>query len=75
MATVTIRDLDEGAYERLQRDADVNQRSLEAEIRARLEGMHMPRSEVIERLRATRIDPGPDYEGSVALIRAIRDEQ
>ena len=26
-------------------------------------------------LRRIALDPGPDYEGSVALIRAIRDEE
>ena len=33
------------------------------------------RAEMLERLRAARIIPGPDYPGSVAEIRAIRDEE
>jgi plasmid stability protein len=75
MATITVRNLDDAVYERLKRDARANHRSLEAEIRVRLEGTRMSRSEAVERLRSARIDPGPDYEGSVALVRAIRDEE
>lgn len=75
MANLTIRNLDDAAYDRLKRDARANHRSVEAEARVRLEGGRMSRDEVLERLRAARIDPGPDYEGSVALIRSIRDEE
>jgi len=75
MATITVRNLDQATYDRLKSDAKANHRSLEAEARARLERPRMSSSEVVERLRAAQIDPGPDYEGSVALIRAIRDEE
>lgn len=75
MATITIRNVDDEAYERLKRDARANHRSLEAEVRARLTPPRISREEMVERLRAVRIDPGPDYPGSVAEIRAIRDEE
>ncbi len=75
MATLTIRNFDDAAYERLKRDARANHRSLEAEARARLEGGAPSRAELLDRLSAVRIPAGPDYEGSVALIRSIRDEE
>lgn len=76
MATLTVRNFDDEAYERLKQDARANHRSLEAEVRARLGGgPRMSRVEAAERLRAVMVDPGPDYEGSVALIRSIRDEE
>lgn len=76
MATLTIRNFDDDAYETLKRDARANHRSLEAEVRARLLGGTRPsKSELLDRLRASMIDPGPDYEGSVALIRSIRDDE
>jgi len=63
MATITVRNFDDAVYERLKRETKANHRSLEAEARVR-----------IARNVASAIDPGPDYEASVALIRAIRDE-
>ena len=75
MASLTVHDIDDEAYARLARDAAANHRSLEAEARVRIEGPKMSRAELVERLWAARIDPGPDYEGSVALIRSIRDEE
>lgn len=76
MATLTIRNFDDEAYERLKRDARANHRSLEAEVRARLLAADRPsRAELLGRMRDAMIDPGPDYEGSVALIRSIRDEE
>ena len=78
MANLTIRNLDDAAYDRLKRDARANHRSVEAEARVRLGDLAHKKitpDEMIERLRATRIDPGPDYEGSVALIRSVRDEE
>lgn len=76
MATITIRNVDDVLHERLKREAKANHRSLEAEVRARLGQPSLSRaarSIALERLCAAQIDPGPDYEGSVALIRAIRD--
>ncbi|MEG3125192.1 FitA-like ribbon-helix-helix domain-containing protein [Sphingomonas sp. GB1N7] len=78
MATLTIRQLDDGVYASLKRDAKVNHRSIEAEARYRLE--HGGSAAIVpgglaNRFRKTMIDPGPDYEGSVALVRAIRDEE
>ena len=79
MATITIRNVDDAVYERLKREAKANHRSLEAEARARIE-RHVPPAAKPERdwaeeFRRVAIDPGPDYEGSVALIRSIRDEE
>jgi len=75
MATLTIRNLDDNVYDRLKREARANHRSVEAEARLRL-GQHPASQENwAERLRAAALDCGPDYEGSVALIRAIRDEE
>jgi plasmid stability protein len=77
MATLTIRNLDDEIYARLKRDAQANHRSIEAEARRRLgqSEQRISAEEMIARLRKVRIDPGPDYEGSVALIRSIRDEE
>ncbi|MES2336964.1 MAG: hypothetical protein V4537_02570 [Pseudomonadota bacterium] len=75
MATITIRNVPDEDYERLKREARTNQRSLEAEARVRVLGNRMSRAEMMERLRAVEIIPGPDYPGSVAEIRAIRDEE
>ena len=81
MATLTVRNLDDAVYERLKREAKANHRSLEAEARMRLgeaSSAHSAaeaRAAAIDRLFAARLDPGPDYEGSVALIRALRDEE
>lgn len=78
MATLTIRQLDDAVYERLKRDAKANHRSVEAEVRRRLElSVNKPASEgsLADRFRAVLIKPSPDYEGSVALIRSIRDEE
>jgi plasmid stability protein len=75
MATITIRQLDDDVYEALKRDAKAAGRSLEAEARMRLGQQKTSRRDWAERLREVAIDPGPDYEGSVAAIRAIRDEE
>jgi plasmid stability protein len=79
VATITVRNLDDAVYERLKREAKANHRSLEAEARVRLGGSVAPEVKPYrnwaEELRRLAIDPGPDYEGSVALIRAIRDEE
>ncbi len=76
MATLSIRNFDDEDYAQLKADARANHRSLEAEVRSRLARRRkVSREEWVERLRAARIDPGPDYPGSVAEIRAIRDEE
>jgi plasmid stability protein len=66
MATITIRNVDAALHAQLKQDAKANHRSLEAEARMRLQ---------LQSNRGLMMDPGPDYEGSVALIRAIRDEE
>ena len=78
MATITVRNLDDAVYERLKREAKANHRSLEAEARLRLErplAKLAAASSWVDELRQMRVDPGPGYEGSVALVRAIRDEE
>ena len=78
MATITVRNLDDAVYERLKREAKVNHRSLEAEARLRLErpvGRPVAEGSWVDELRQMMVDPGPGYEGSVALVRAIRDEE
>lgn len=76
MATITVRNLDDAVYERLKREAKANHRSLEAEARLRLEKpVPSRRVSLVDDFMSVRMDPGPDYEGSVALIRAIRDEE
>ena len=77
MATITVRNVDDAVYERLKREAKANHRSLEAEARARIEGPAVVSDglSLAEAFRRVAIDPGPGYEGSVALIRSIRDEE
>lgn len=78
MATLTIRQLDDALYAQLKREAKANHRSVEAEARHRLKhSVFKPAGDVslADRFRAAMVDPGPDYEGSVALIRAVRDEE
>ena len=78
MATLTIRKFDDGAYQRLGERAKRNNRSLEAEARVILESRERPIDEIIDELRKLRERTaklhGP-MEDSVALIRAIRDEE
>ena len=66
-------------HQELKRDAKANHRSLEAEARMRLQQAPAravkPERDWAEELRRVAVDPGPGYEGSVALIRAIRDEE
>lgn len=78
MATITIRNVDDAVHARLKREAKANHRSLEAEARVRLErpgDQLAERESMADAFRRVMIDPGPDYEGSVALIRSIRDEE
>jgi plasmid stability protein len=79
MATITIRNVDAALHAQLKQDAKANHRSLEAEARMRLQLQcnrgPSSRLSMADELRQLMMDPGPDYEGSVALIRAIRDEE
>lgn len=77
MATITVRNLDDAVYERLKQEAKANHRSLEAEARVRLERLAVAPPSALsmaDEFRSLMVDPGPDYEGSVALVRRIRDE-
>ena len=77
MATITVRNIDDAVYNRLKRDAKLNHRSLEAEVRARLDIDGVQASSgrsMADEFRALLMDPGPGYEGSVVLIRSIRDD-
>ncbi len=77
MATLTIRKLDDGVYDRLREQARTNNRSLEAEARGILESSAIDHRGYVAELRAmhdrlaARDVPLSD---SVALIRAVRDE-
>ncbi len=74
MATLTIRKLDDAVYARLKAQAEINHRSVEAEARFQL-GERTPNGQaIVAKFRATMLPVDPDYEGSVALIRAVRDE-
>lgn len=78
MATITVRNIDDAVHLRLKLEAKANRRSLAAEVRARIErdvAPAKPERDWAEEIRRVALDPGPDYEGSVALIRAIRDEE
>lgn len=78
MANLTIRQLDDAVYERLKRDAKANHRSVEAEARHRLAQPATGRRDgesLAELFARVRVTPTADYEGSVALIRSIRDEE
>ena len=78
MATLTIRQLDDSVYEQLKRDAKANHRSIEAEARYRLaqpKGSPGGSESLADRFRKVLITPASGYEGSVALIRSIRDEE
>ena len=75
MASLTIRKLDDAAYERLAGRARRKNRSLEAEVRTMLETRERPIADVIADLRALSkrtADLGP-MESSLALIRTLRD--
>ena len=77
MATLTIRKLDDAAYQRLARQAKRNNRSLEAEARHRLESGGRDIDEILADLRAIRerTKGKTSPHDSVALIRAVRDEE
>lgn len=85
MATLTIRKLDDGVYERLRAQAARNERSIEAEARLILDRMTVGEDltrrarfdELMGRLweRQANTPVDPDAPDSVALIRAVRDEE
>jgi plasmid stability protein len=75
MATLTVRNLDDGVYERLREQARRNQRSLEAEARVVLgEGVGPSREEAIRRIDAFRQSLEGRFTGdTTAWIREERD--
>jgi plasmid stability protein len=77
MATLTVRNLDDGVYERLKERARRNQRSLEAEARVVLgEGAGPSREEAIREMEAIRRSLEGRYTGDpTAEIRAERDRR
>lgn len=87
MATLTIRKLDDDIYERVRAQARRNERSIEAEARSILDAgsagaggdAEARRRDLIERLREYQermlAKHGPSEQDSVALIRAVRDEE
>lgn len=76
MPTLTVRNLDETALERLKQRAAANHRSLEAEVRTLLEraASSTTREAFIERSRVIRkmTPPGPPVD-STAIVRQWRD--
>jgi plasmid stability protein len=77
MATLTIRQLDDGVYEALKRDAKANHRSIEAEARLRLGQAARSTEDMVGRFRSSQArlkDVALPYDDSVALVRAVRDE-
>jgi antitoxin FitA len=79
MGTLTIRNLDDAVIERLRTKAKANNRSLEAEVRAILNGAaeKLSREEFIaisDRLRALA-PKGVKQTDSVELLRESREER
>ncbi len=80
MPSLTIKDIDEKQYRGLVEDARSNGRSLAAEMRAMIAERDRARevARSVARMRELReqskglLGPWPD---SVALIRAVRDEE
>ena len=78
MATLTIRQLDDDVYDRLKRRAAANDRSVEAEVRQILGQSTVDVESWVAELRALHAQTVARdglQEDSVALIRAIRDEE
>ena len=77
MARVTIGNLDDHVIDRLQEQAQANQRSLEGEIRHVLTERVNPRSRIVQfRARVQQIaslTAGTPQTDSVALLREDRD--
>ena len=78
MATLTIRQLDDDVYDRLKRRAAANDRSVEAEVRQILGQSTFDVESWVAELRTLHAQTvaGDGLQAdSVALIRAIRDEE
>lgn len=78
MATLTIRQLDDGVYDRLKRRARTNNRSVEAEVRQLLEERTQDGGNWIGELRDfhRRMEAAQGLSpDSTALIRQMRDEE
>ena len=75
MRQLTVRNIDDNIYQRLKDRAQVNRRSLEAEVRAILDQAVVPdRSEVARRAAAMRARLRGHYAGNAtADIREDRD--
>ena len=81
MATLTIRRFDDDAYAQLRKDAEANNRSLEAEARHRLErSVRKPigKAELLVELRAHHAEMRARYgvlSDSTPIIRQMREEE
>lgn len=79
MATLTIRKLDDAAYERLKTRAKANKRSLEAEARTLIEEASGDPSDIVAMLRESHeryVAEHGYWDGdSTDLIRKIREEE
>lgn len=80
MATITVRNVDDAAYERLKSRAKANKRSLEAEVRLMIEEKNRDRRDIVAEMREShrrRVELyGYRPEGeSLRILRAVRDEE
>jgi len=77
MAQMTVRNLDDGLYERLKARARANHRSVEAEVRAILDReLRTDRAALVAETSAFRDGLAGRYTGdSTADIRADRDRR
>lgn len=78
MAIRTIRQLDDGVYDRLRSRAQRNNRSIEAEVRQILEDRTRTATDWVADLRdfhARMAAEHPPLPDSTPLIRQIRDEE
>lgn len=78
MATITIRQLDDGVYERLKERAAENHRSLDAEVRYMLGERTRTTHQIVEDLRASNERRAAEHghlPDSAALIREMRDDE
>lgn len=78
MATLTIRRLDDGVYERLRTRAKANGRSLEAEARTILTEQARDHDSIIKDLVRLNAEMGARHglvSDSTQLLRAMREEE
>ena len=79
MATLLVRNFDDGLYEKLKADAKANHRSIAAEVKARFAAPPpaFDKKAWSRRMRTLgrSVKPDPEGKSAVALIRELRDER